>query len=68
MKNIKITFSNTIYKSMKNIVSIWWLLTPNFERRWNGKIIYIGLRGWYVEIDLRGINNIHDFVRALKNN
>lgn len=52
---------------MKNTVSIWWLLTPEFKRYWNGKIIYIGLRGWNIEIDLRGINNIKDFVRALAN-
>ena len=67
MKNIKIRFHNTIYKAMKNTVSIWWLLTPEFKRYWKGKIIYIGLRGWNIEIDLRGINNIKDFVRALAN-
>jgi len=65
MKNVKIRFHSIVYRSMKNIVSIWWLLTPSFERYWGGKITYIGLRGWNIEIDTRGINNISDFAREM---
>ena len=67
MKNIKIRFDSTIYKRMKNTASIGWLLTPEIKRYWNGKIIYIGLRGWNIVIDFRGINNINDFVSTLTN-
>jgi len=31
-----------------------------------GQIIDIGTRGWYLSIDLRGINSAEDFVDALK--
>ena len=50
---------------MKRTVSIWWLLKPEFDKKWNGKIIYIGLKGWGIKLDFRRINNIHDFANAL---
>lgn len=56
-----------MYKYMKKTASIWWLLRPKFDRKYKGKIIYIGLRGWGLELDFRGINNIHDFIRAINN-
>lgn len=64
---MKVGFHNYIYKSMKGCVSIWWLLTPNIQKLWNGKIIYIGLRGWFMSFDFRGMNNINDFIDLLLN-
>ncbi len=62
--HLKIRFEN-IYKNMENTTSIWWLLKPEIKKRWNGKRIYIGTRGWYFVLDFREINNIYDFVKAL---
>ena len=61
---MKIRFYN-MYKYMKRTVSIWWLLKPEFDKKWNGKIIYIGLRGWGIVLDFRRINNIYNFANAL---
>jgi hypothetical protein len=63
---MKIYFHNN-YKEMKKTTSIWWLLHPEFDKLWSGKIIYIGLRGWNIELDFRGINNIYDLARELRN-
>lgn len=53
------------YKFMKNTTSFWWLMTPSFEKRWNGQLIYIGLNAFGIKLDFRGINNIQDFADAL---
>lgn len=58
-------YTYNIYKEMKNTTSFWWLMTPSVERRWNGQLIYIGVRAFGIQLDFRGINNIQDFSNSL---
>lgn len=51
---------------MKNTASIWYLLKPQFKRLWSGQLIYIGLNGWGIQIDIRGINSIDDLVDSMR--
>ena len=54
-----------IYKDMKNTTSFWWLMKPRIEKFWSGKLIYIGVNCFGIQLDFRGINNIQDFADAL---
>ncbi len=40
-------------------------MTPSLERRWDGQLIYIGVRAFGIQLDFRGINNIQDLSNAL---
>lgn len=62
---MKLKFRN-MHKRMKDTTSIWWLLKPIFEKLWMGKIIHVGLNGFYLELDFRGINTREDLLKELK--
>lgn len=57
---MKIRFAS-IYGDMKRTTSFWYLITPQIKRYWNGEIIHIGTKSFYMEIDLRGVNSMQDF-------
>lgn len=61
---MKISFGS-IYKHTKNTIPLWYLLIPTFKRMWHGELIYVGLVGWYIVLDFRGVNGPLDLVKAL---
>jgi hypothetical protein len=56
-----------IWNDCHRTMSKQYLLKFKFQKRWNGKLIYVGLVAFGIIIDLRGINNIYDFKNALLN-